>query len=63
MAGPPSNPPGSPEVTHTLEGLVTEYSPPLVDRIWVYGDLIIKYPKPYSIYLRGTIYSGDAESF
>ena len=21
---------------------------------WVYGDLIIVYPKPYSIYLRGT---------
>ena len=21
----------------------------------VYGDLIIKYPKPYSIYLRGTV--------
>ena len=32
------------------------YSPPLVDRIFsVYGDLIIVYPKPYSIYLRGTI--------
>ena len=22
----------------------------------VYGDLILTYPKPYSIYLRGTIY-------
>ena len=22
---------------------------------WVYGDLIIIYPKPYSIYLRGTV--------
>ena len=27
-----------------------------VDRMWgKYGDLIITYPKPYSIYLRGTI--------
>ena len=24
-------------------------------QIFVYGDLIIIYPKPYSIYLRGTI--------
>ena len=24
----------------------------------VYGDLILIYPKPYSIYLRGTIYYG-----
>ena len=32
------------------------YSPPEVMRIWgIYGDLIIIYPKPYSIYLRGTI--------
>ena len=32
------------------------YSPPEVDRErGVYGDLIIIYPKPYSIYLRGTI--------
>ena len=22
---------------------------------WVYGDLIIIYPKPYSIYVRGTV--------
>ena len=30
------------------------YSPPQVDRIWAtYVDLIIIYPKPYSIYLRG----------
>ena len=26
----------------------------------VYGDLIIKYPKPYSIYLRGNIVFVDA---
>ena len=31
------------------------YSPPEVDRIWVIWDLIIIYPKPYSIYLRGPI--------
>ena len=31
------------------------YSPPEVNRIWVYGDLIRIYPKPYSIYLREPI--------
>ena len=31
------------------------YSPPSVDRIWAYGDLVVIYTKPYSIYLRGTI--------
>ena len=31
------------------------YSPPDVDRIWGKGGLIIIYPKPYSIYLRGTV--------
>ena len=34
------------------------YSPPLVDKIWVYGDPIIIYPKPYSIYLGGLIGRG-----
>ena len=32
------------------------YSPPQIDRIWGRGDLIIIYPKPYSIYLRGIIF-------
>ena len=27
----------------------------------VYGDLIIIYPKPYSVYLRGTIGTGVGE--
>ena len=27
----------------------------------VYGDLFIIYPKPYSIYLRGTIYWGNGK--
>ena len=31
------------------------YSPPYVARIWVYGDPILIYAKPYSIYLRGTV--------
>ena len=32
------------------------YSPPRVHRICGgYGDLVIVYPKPYSIYLTGTI--------
>ena len=33
------------------------YSPPEAHRIWVYGDLITIYPKPYSnsIYFKGTI--------
>ena len=30
-------------------------SPPSVERIWVYGDLIIICPKPCFIYLRGNI--------
>ena len=31
------------------------YSPPSVDEYGVNGNLIVIYPKPYSIYLRGTI--------
>ena len=34
---------------------VFAFNPPQVDRIWGIWDLIIIYPKPYSIYLRGTI--------
>ena len=36
--------------------LFTIYSARYVDRIWGIWDLIMIYPKPYSIYLRGTIY-------
>ena len=39
------------------------YSPPYVDGIWdIYGDLIIIYPQPYAIYLRGTIYRAHPEA-
>ena len=31
------------------------YSPLKVDRIWGIWDLSTIYPKPYSIYVRGTI--------
>ena len=45
-------------IPHLVQVLAPGYSPPLVDRIGVYGDIILIYPKPYSIYLRGIVFIG-----
>ena len=44
------------KVLFRVEGLSRAYSLPQVDiEYGVYGDLIIIFPKPYSVYLRGNI--------
>ena len=53
MAGCVSSPAVSPHARFR------DYSPPSVDRIWGRWGSYSKYPKPISIYLRGTIENHD----